>query len=121
MSWIGKKCWIPVLLAVMFLSPRATAAEPVPCFAPGTFSGEEIPEGIWITSVPATGQITLGNRIIRPGDVIPADRLEELAYHGQVEGSPARMGYIPVYSGGPGAEAAVVFSRKGTNKPPPGA
>ena len=119
MSWIWKKPWLPLLACMLLLTAKAAAAEPVPCFAPGAFAGEALPEGIWITEVPRQGQVRLGQRVIRPGDVIPADRLGELVYLSPDSTHSARLGYLPVYPEGIGAEAVLVISLPGRENQPP--
>lgn len=119
MSWFARRTWVGAALAVMLLVSTVSAAEPVPCFAPGVFAGEEVPEGIWIRSVPREGQLLLGDRVIRPGDVIPAERLEELVFVFTRWSGPAYLEYIPVFSRGSGPETVQVISLPGRKNQAP--
>ena len=62
-----------LLLALVMLVLPAAAVEvasgDVYCFSAGDFSGEDL-AGICVAGVPDNGTVLLGDRIIRPGDIL---------------------------------------------------
>ena len=91
------------LLMLLLLAAPAAAAEvesgEVYCFTAGDFSQEEL-EGICVTGVPDNGQVLLGERIIRPGDILTRQQVDAMTF------SPAAtemddegtMTYLPIFS-----------------------
>ena len=78
-------------------------------------------KGACVTSTPRTGSVCLGQRIIRPGDVLTAEQLAQLTYShpGSETDIQAVMGYLPLDAEGLGEEAELVFSIRGrTNEAP---
>ncbi len=72
------------------------------CFSGGEFSTAEEPlAGICVTELPdaQTGTIMLGNRVIRPGDILTAGQLSSLSFHPRKtqEDAQASMSYLPIY------------------------
>lgn len=88
------------------LSLGATATEvdcdAVYCFTGADFSDENEPVvGICITDLPnpSAGTILLGNRVLRPGDILTAEQLTKLTFHPlrTQEDSQAVISYLPIY------------------------
>ena len=72
------------------------------CFTAQEFSQEETPvAGICITGLPeaSAGTVLLGNRVLRPGDILTAGQLEMLTFHplSTKEDTQAVMEYLPIY------------------------
>lgn len=96
------------LLAVLCVSawmPRVSAAEvdsdAVYCFSSGDFAeGEEL-AGICITSLPEadSGTVMLGQRILRPGDILTAEQVEQMTFHPLRTETDlqAQMTYLPIF------------------------
>ena len=99
---------LALLLAVLCLMSGAaavTAAEvdcdAVYCFTPSDFSGDDALSGICITELPdaATGTVLLGTRVLRPGDILTAEQLNQMTF------TPLRtetdqdavVTYLPIY------------------------
>ena len=76
--------------------------------------------GACVTAVPSEGAVRLGDRVIRPGDVLTADQLRQLTFSGG--DTQAVMGYLPIGADGLGEETELVFSIHGKkiSPPPPG-
>ena len=68
-------------------------------------------KGACVTSTPRSGAVCLGQRIIRPGDVLTAQQLAQLTYSppGSETDLRAVMGYLPLDAEGLGEEAELVF------------
>lgn len=112
---------IPLILALLCLLSLPVAAAEVEsggiyCFGTGDFSDREL-EGICITELPeeSVGVVLLGERIIRPGDILPAQELDAMTF------VPARresdtevtVGYLPVFSDSVGQPARMTISIRG--------
>ena len=78
-------------------------------------------QGACVTSTPRTGSVCLGQRIIRPGDVLTAEQLAQLTYShpGSETDIQAVMGYLPLNAEGLGQEAELVFSIRGRKNEAP--
>lgn len=98
-----KRRWLTGALCAMMLAASVSAAE-LP-LSPADF-GEEL-TGVWITSVPEGNALTLGNRVIRAGDVLTARQLQSLTLRGEAE---TAIRYLPIRPNGVDAEAELVFS-----------
>jgi len=95
------------LAALCMLAPafHASAAEvdsdAVYCFTAADFSAEEQLAGICITELPqsSTGTVMLGQRILRPGDILTAQQLAQMTFHPlkTEEDLQAKMMYLPIY------------------------
>jgi len=73
------------------------------CFNGQEFSTEEDPlAGICITGLPAasSGTVLLGNRVIRPGDILTADQIKSMTFHPlrTEEDAQAVISYLPIYA-----------------------
>ena len=72
------------------------------CFTVEDFSPTQEPlAGICITSLPdgAAGTVMLGNRILRPGDILAADQVEKMTFHPlrTQQDQVAQVSYLPIY------------------------
>ncbi len=68
------------------------------CFTQADF-GDETLAGIWITGLPEAGQVYLGDRVIRPGDILTAGQAAELTLipaPGE-ETATVQLEYLPIY------------------------
>ncbi len=92
------------------------------CFRAGDFSEEEL-RGVCITGLPAQemGVVCLGDRVIRPGDILPAAQLEQLNFkpNGRESDAEATLSYLPVFSDGVGEETSLTISIRGRENDPP--
>ena len=116
-------------LALCLISPLGVLAAEVDCdgiycFGAGDFSEEEL-AGICITGLPekALGTVLLGQREIRPGDVLTASQLEQLTFSPALRetDAQAQIRYLPVFSGAVGPEAEMTISIRGKENQPPAA
>lgn len=93
---------VSALLALLVLALPAAAAEvesgSVYCFSPGDFSEEEI-SGICVTGLPESGAVTLGDRVICPGDILTAAQVSAMTFTpaGTETDCEAVMTYLPIY------------------------
>lgn len=117
---------IAAALALAALALPVTAAEvdsgDVYCFAAGDFSEEEL-LGICVTGLPeeSLGTVCLGSRVIRPGDVLPRDQLDQLTFIPARRETDARadLRYLPVFSAGVGSEDILTISIRGRENQSP--
>ena len=116
-------------LALCLIVPLGALAAEVDCdgvycFGTGDFSQEEL-VGVCITGLPdkALGTVFLGDREIRPGDVLAAGQLEQLTFSPALreEDAQALIRYLPVFSGAVGQEAQLTISIRGKENLPPAA
>ena len=92
------------VLCVFAWTPRASAAEvdsdAVYCFTAADFAEEEL-AGICITSLPetASGTVMLGQRVLRPGDILTAGQMEQMTFHPLKTETDlqAQLTYLPIY------------------------
>lgn len=114
-----------ILAAACFLLAQPVAAAEVDsggiyCFQSGDFAEEPL-EGICITAVPEAGTVFLGDRVIRPGDVLAAEQLNRLTFQParrETDGA-AEISYLPVFSDRVGEVCSLTISIRGReNKPP---
>lgn len=83
------------------------------CFSMSDFSREDAAlSGVCITGLPDRGQLLLGERSIRAGDILTGAQLELLTFapENQEEDDTAVVRYLPVFSDGLGQEAEVTIS-----------
>jgi len=99
---------LAALLAVLCVSAsvvRVSAAEvdsdAVYCFTSADFAGEEQLAGICITGLPeaAAGTVMLGQRVLRPGDILTAEQVSQMTFHPlrRETNLQAQMTYLPIY------------------------
>ena len=116
------------LLLAAGLTLSASAAEidsqDVYCFGAEQFSpGETELAGICLTQLPekSQGLLMLGERLLRPGDVLTAQQVGEMTFvSGSVQqDSTATITYLPVFANGLAGEATMTLSIRGReNKAP---
>ena len=116
-----------LLLAVGMLIP-ASAAEvgsgDCYCFSQADFApGESQLAGICITRLPekAQGTVMLGSRVLRPGDVLTAQQVEEMTFVANFvqQDHAATIGYLPVFANGLAGEATMTLSIRGRENQAP--
>lgn len=111
------------LLGAPALAAEVDAGE-IYCFHLSDFSREEPGlAGVCITGLPQRGQLLLGSRIIRSGDILTAEQLEQLTFapDDQEEDDTALIRYLPVFSDGISEEAELSVSVWGKRDDPPAA
>ena len=91
-------------LCLLGLTVAATEVDcdSVYCFTAEKFATEETPlTGICITGLPDadTGTVLLGNRVLRAGDILTAEQLEQVTFHPlrTEEDAQAVISYLPIY------------------------
>lgn len=109
------------LICAIFSVSTAFAAEvdcdATYCFTSTDFSSDETLKGICVTKLPdaQTGTVLLGNRVIRAGDILTAQQLEQLTF------SPLRsesdreavITYLPIYENRVETAASMTLSIRG--------
>lgn len=88
------------------------------CFSDVDFSpGDSALAGVCITGLPDAdrGTIFLGSRVIRSGDVLTAEQLEQMTFTpvSSDEDATAVVWYLPIFDNGLAGEAAVTISIRG--------
>ncbi len=109
------------LLCLMAAQPVAAAevdCDEVYCFGTSDFSQEEaILTGICITGLPQadTGTVMLGNRVLRPGDILATDQVEQMTFHPlrTEENAQAVVEYLPIYENRVAPETTMTISIRG--------
>ena len=88
------------------LSVGAAAAQvdcdTVYCFTGADFSGEDEPlAGICITGLPdpSSGTVLLGNRVLRPGDILTSQQIDQMTFQPlqTQQDTQAVISYLPIY------------------------
>ena len=103
------KSMVCALIAVLAAGIMATEAAAVAvdcdaayCFSSADFSPEEELAGICITGLPeaSAGTVMLGQRVLRPGDILTAQQVAEMTFHPlRMETNlQAQMTYLPIYA-----------------------
>ena len=87
------------------------------CFTPTDFSQKDALKGVCITQLPdaATGTIMLGSRVIRSGDILTAQQLEQMTFCPLQTDTDrdASVTYLPIYQDRVEASATTVISIRG--------
>lgn len=87
------------------------------CFTQEDFSGGEPLSGICITQLPDswTGTVMLGDRVLRPGDILTADQIAQMTFSSArtEEDVTASMEYLPISDGHVSAGAVMTLSIRG--------
>ena len=87
------------------------------CFTPEDFSEDASLKGVCITQLPdaAAGTVMLGNRVIRSGDILTAQQLEEMTFSplNTETDREAVVTFLPIYSNRVEASATTVISIRG--------
>lgn len=105
-------------LLLLGLLPGTAAAAEVEsgtgyCFSPGDFSQEEGFTGICITDLPgAEGVLTLGTRILQPGDILTAEQISQMTFSpaGTESDLEVAVGYLPIYKHSVAEETQMTLS-----------
>jgi len=96
-------CALTAVFCILSLASPALAAQvdsgDVYRFRSGDFSGEDTLAGIWITAEPEGGQLMLGSRVLRAGDVLTADQIDQMTFHPQNSRADREVSvsYLPIY------------------------
>ena len=114
-------CLLLALICVLGVCGTALAAEvdcdAAYCFTEADFSQEEPLAGICITQLPEanTGTILLGNRVLRPGDILTAEQLQKLTFAPvrTEEDRDAVVTYLPIYENRVAPSATMCISIRG--------
>ena len=87
------------------------------CFSAGDFAGEETLRGVCITGLPepGAGTILLGTRVIRSGDILSVDQLQQLTFHPlrTEDDAVATVTYLPIYENRVAPATTMTISIKG--------
>ena len=101
-----KGIFAALLAALCVLTPVGVSAaevdsDTVYCFSPADFSGEEKLAGICITALPesSAGTVMLGQRVLRPGDILTAEQVSRMTFHPLQRETDlqAQLLYLPIY------------------------
>ena len=88
-------------MPVLQVGAAEVASDAVYCFSAADFSAEENLAGICITGIPEenAGTVMLGQRALRPGDILTAEQLAQVTFHPQrtETGLQAQMTYLPIF------------------------
>ena len=118
---------IPALLLVFCLLALPVQGAEVDCdghycFGSTDFSQEEL-TGICVTGLPeqSLGVVMLGERVIRSGDVLTAQQLDQLVFQPlrREEDASATMYFLPVFADRVGEQASLTISIRGKENQPP--
>lgn len=123
-----RKSMLWLMAAMLFVSLPASAlgaemdCDSVYCFTREDFSLTEEPlAGICITAVPNSGAVMLGSRVVRSGDILTAEQVEQMTYHplrSQTDTS-ALVEYLPIYASRVAPCASMTIAVRGKeNKAP---
>lgn len=92
------------------------------CFSGVDFSEDPSLTGICITDVTeGQGQLLLGSRVLRPGDVLTAEQVAQMTFApvSSEWDQSAEVGYLPIYETGVAEGAAMTISIRGKEDKPP--
>ena len=80
------------------------------CFAGTEFSGEETPDGVFLTRLPEGARLLLGTRELRAGDVLPGSELSRLELRPTASGDTVTtLCFLPVYDGRAAEESTLTM------------
>lgn len=110
-----------VLCAVVISAPAMAAevdSDQIYCFSGSDFApADDTLAGVCITALPEAehGTIVLGTRIIRPGDILTTQQVEQMTFSPvrSEEDCEAVVSYLPIYSDRVEREASMVISIHG--------
>ena len=109
-------CLILLLSAVPHTRAAEVTSGEVYCFSTGDFSEEDL-TGICITALPgeAVGCVMLGDRILRPGDVLAADQISQMTFlPARTESdTTAVVSYLPIFEDRVDSAATMTISIRG--------
>lgn len=114
-------CLLLAVLCTLCMTGAAIAAE-VDCDSLYCFSGEDFSDGealtgICITGLPASsaGTVMLGTRVVRPGDILTAQQVEQLTFHPlRTENDlDVTVTYLPIYQNRVAPSTTMTISIRG--------
>ena len=107
-------------MAVLCLAALPAAAAEVDCDSTYCFCAEDFSEGnalrgICITDLPSSGSILLGDRILRPGDILTAEQTAQMTFSPRRSESDrtAEVHYLPISDNAVEPEAVLTISIRG--------
>ncbi len=110
-------CLFLLLCTLLGAAGPAAAAQvesgTVYCFTPADFDPEENLTGICITDLPkAEGILTLGTRILQPGDILTAEQVAQMTFHplGTETDRETAVGYLPIFEDRVAEESSLTLS-----------
>ncbi len=114
-------CLLLALICLVSVGTVASAAEVdcdvTYCFTATDFTQKENLTGICITQLPdaAAGTVMLGNRVIRPGDILTADQLAKMTFCPlrTQENQDAVVTYLPIFESRVEPSATMTISIRG--------
>lgn len=87
-------------MPVLQVSAAETPCDTIYCFSAADFASEEL-DGICITGLPEenAGTVMLGQRVLRPGDVLTAEQVAQMTFHPlrTERDLQVQMTYLPIY------------------------
>lgn len=93
------------------------------CFSLEDFSSSDTLKGICITALPdaATGTVMLGNRVLRPGDILTADQVAQMTFAPLLteENQQAVVTYLPIFENKVAPATTATISIRGKTDHPP--
>ena len=117
---------LTLLVLLLLLPMSAQAAElnsaGVYCFQSTDFAGAEDPlTGICLTGVPERGAMRLGERQLRPGDVLTRAQLEMLTFAPEdpEQDVQVTVRYLPIYTSSVAKETSLSLALRGREDQPP--
>ena len=111
--------FLPAILCCAAILLPASAAEvesgSIYCFSTADFSEKEDIAGICITRLPDNGTTLLGQRVLRPGDILTADQMAQMTFSPDKTESDldAQLEYLPVFGGHVEPGATMTLSIRG--------
>ena len=123
-----KGIFAALLAALCVLTPVGVSAAEVEsdsfyCFSPADFSGEEKLAGICITALPesSAGTVMLGQRVLRPGDILTAEQVSRMTFHPLQRETDlqAQLLYLPIYEDRVDTVSAMSIAVIGKTDQPP--
>ena len=114
-------CLLLAMCALTVIAGPAMAAQvdcdTTYCFTPEDFSEDDTLQGVCITQLPdaATGTVMLGQRVIRSGDILTAQQLEQMTFFPLRTDldQEAVVTFMPIYKDRVEANATTVISIRG--------
>lgn len=114
-------CFVLVCCCLLGLAAPVLAAEvdcdATYCFTAQDFSGEEQLQGICITGLPdsTTGTVMLGSRVLRPGDILTTQQVEQMTFNPlrTQQDAQAQLTYLPIYDRRVETAAVMTLSIRG--------
>ena len=110
-------CCCLVLGMVGSVTAAEVDCDDIYCFQSEDFSSGDKLEGICITGLPDsnTGTIMLGNRVLRPGDILTADQVAQMTFVPLLTETDtvAQVTYLPIYADRVERATAMTLSIRG--------